>query len=126
MTRKQSLEEAIETIARLGGIGASSLFAVTPVSVDCAGMVIMGIRWPEGQRLYAELKRLVHGLPEVADASCVALLPQVVDEIIATAQAASANQCRNGDGTRQATSRPIEARMRKGAIPGECDPVILP
>ncbi|MGH8247882.1 MAG: hypothetical protein ACREUU_15790 [Gammaproteobacteria bacterium] len=101
MTRKQLLENAIGRIARLRGIGDTSLFSIVPVSRNPAGVVIMGIRWPEGVRLYKELKRVVPGFPEVADASCIALLPDVVDEIIATAQTLSADYRHDGDSVSQ-------------------------
>jgi hypothetical protein len=52
----------------------------------------MGTRWPEGGRLYRELRNAVRGFPEAADATCVALLPDVVDEIIATARIAFAHR----------------------------------
>ena len=86
MTRKQLLENAIERIARWRGIEDTSVFAIVPVSRDCAGVVIMSTAWPEGGRLYRELRSAVRGFPEAADATCVALLPEVVDEIIATAR----------------------------------------
>jgi len=109
MTRKQALENAIRTIAGLRGPGNESLFAVTPVSRDPGGVVIMAVRWPEGARLYREMKRVVRGFPDIVDASCVALLPEVVDEIIAAARTGSAD-CGDDDGEQR-----VERRTAKGA-----------
>lgn len=95
MTRKQLLEDAIQRIARWRGIEDTSVFTIVPVSRDCAGVVIMATQWPEGGRLYRELKTAVRSFPEAADATCVALLPAVVDEIIATSRVAD-DQTRPG------------------------------
>jgi hypothetical protein len=118
VTRKQLLEDAIERIARWRGIEDTSVFTIIPVSRDCAGVVIMSTQWPEGGRLYRELKAVVRGFPEVVDATCVALLPEVVEELIATSRAASADGQATQDPrteTRAATPNKVARLARGGA-----------
>lgn len=90
MTKTEQLNEAIRIIAKRADIRLNDLFHLTPVSQDGAGIFIMGIKWPEGARLCEEIERVVNGFPPIGDASCVALLPPVVDAVISTARSLAA------------------------------------
>jgi hypothetical protein len=90
MTRTEQLEDAIRTITNQAGIEISGTIHLTPVSQDSNGVFIMDIMWPQGRRVCEQIKRYAKGFPSVTYSSCVALLPDVVDEIIAGAQRASA------------------------------------
>ena len=86
MERQTKLVEAIRTLAQRAGL-AQPAFHVTCVSQDPDGIFIMQTTWPEGQRLCEALASAVEGFPADHYTTCVALLPDVVDEIIAAAGA---------------------------------------
>lgn len=86
MTKKQLLEEAILKITKQAGLETSGTFHLTSVSRDSGGLFIMEVMWPERKRLCEEVKRVVTGFPSDAESGCIALLPEVVDEIILAAQ----------------------------------------
>jgi hypothetical protein len=86
MTRKQQLENALRMITQRAGIPEAGQFHVTQVSQDADGLFLMEVSLPEGLRLYEAVGRNVSGFPVDACATCVPLLPQLVDEIIMSAQ----------------------------------------
>lgn len=86
MTRKELLENALRMITQRAGIREAGQFHVTQVSQDADGLFLMEVPLPEGLRLYEAVRRDVAGFPPDACSSCVPLLPQLVDEIILTAQ----------------------------------------
>jgi hypothetical protein len=81
MTRQERLEDAIATIARRAGI-ERPLFHLTSVSQDSAGVVIMQTMWPEGRLIGEKIACAVSGFPSDPYTTCVALLPDMIDEII--------------------------------------------
>ena len=86
MTKKRLLEEAIIKITRQAGLEMSGTFHLTSVSRDSGGVFIMEVMWPERKRLCEAVKRVVTGFPSDPESSCIALLPEVADEIILAAQ----------------------------------------
>ncbi|HEV8646913.1 MAG TPA: hypothetical protein VGR01_15240 [Burkholderiales bacterium] len=86
MTKKQLLEEAIIKITKQAGLETSGTFHLTSVSRDSDGLFIMQVMWPERKRLCEEVKRVVTGFPSDTESGCIALLPEVADEIILAAQ----------------------------------------
>jgi hypothetical protein len=78
------LVKAIRTLAQRAGI-ARPAFHVTCVSQDPGGIFIMQTMWPEGKRLCEALADAVDAFPTDHYTTCVALLPDMVDEIIAAA-----------------------------------------
>ena len=86
MTKKRLLEEAIIKIAQQAGLEMSGTFHLTSVSRDSGGVFIMEVMWPERKRLCEAVKRVVTGFPSDPESSCIALLPEVADEIILAAQ----------------------------------------
>ncbi len=86
MTKKRLLEEAIIKITQQAGLEMSGTFHLTSVSRDSGGVFIMEVMWPERKRLCEAIKRVVTGFPSDPGSSCIALLPEVADEIILAAQ----------------------------------------
>jgi hypothetical protein len=85
MNRQELLKDAIATIAQRAGI-ERPVFHLTSVSQDSAGVVIMQTMWPEGRLMCEKIARAVAGFPKDPYTTCVALLPDLVDEIIRVAQ----------------------------------------
>jgi len=85
MNKHELLQEAIQTIARRGGIERPE-FHLTSVSQDSAGVFILQTTWPDGRLICEKMAREVNGFPEDPFTTCVALLPEVVDKIIRTAR----------------------------------------
>ena len=85
MNRQELLKDAIVAIARRAGI-ERPLFHLTSVSQDSAGVVIMQTMWPEGRLMFEKFAHAVAGFPKDPYTTCVALLPDLVDEIIRVAQ----------------------------------------
>ena len=85
MNRQEFLQDAIRTIAQRAGI-QRPVFHVTSVSRDSAGVFIMQTTWPEGRLICEGISRAVAAFPRHHDTTCVALLPELVDEIICAAQ----------------------------------------
>ena len=85
MNRQELLKDAIRTIAQRAGI-ERPVFHLTSVSQDSAGVVIMQTMWPEGRLICEKIACVVAGFPKDPYTSCVALLPDLVDEIIRVAQ----------------------------------------
>jgi hypothetical protein len=85
MNRQELLNDAIRTIAQRAGI-ERPVFHLTSVSQDSAGVIIMQTMWPEGGLICAEIASAVDGFPIDPYTTCVALLPDLVDEIIRASQ----------------------------------------
>ena len=85
MNRQELLQEAIATIAQRAGI-ERPVFHLTSVSQDSAGVVIMQTMWPEGRLMCEKIACAVAGFPKDPYTTCVALLPDLVDEIIRVAR----------------------------------------
>lgn len=85
MNRQELLEDAIRTIAQRAGIDRP-LFHLTSVSQDSAGVFIMQTMWPEGRLICERIARAVAGFPRDPYTTCVALLPDLVDELIRVAR----------------------------------------
>ena len=85
MNRQELLKDAIATIAQRAGV-ERPVFHLTSVSQDSAGIVIMQTTWPEGRLICDKIAHAVTGFPTDPYTSCVALLPDLVDEIICVAR----------------------------------------
>jgi hypothetical protein len=85
MNRQELLQEAIRTIAQRAGIDRP-VFHLTSVSQDSAGVFIMQTMWPEGRLICEKIACAVAGFPKDPYTTCVALLPDLVDELIRVAQ----------------------------------------
>lgn len=85
MKKQELLKDAIERIAQDAGI-ERPVFHLTSVSQDSAGLFIMQTVWPEGRLICEKIASAVAGFPKDTYTSCVALLPDLVDEIIRVAQ----------------------------------------
>lgn len=85
MDRQTLLEQAIRTIAQRAGI-AQPVFHLLSVSQDSDGIFIMQTMWPEGRQMCEEIARTVAAFPRDHYTTCVALLPDLVDEIICAAR----------------------------------------
>ncbi|HKB83700.1 MAG TPA: hypothetical protein VKD04_10915 [Burkholderiales bacterium] len=85
MNRQELLKHAIRTIAQRAGI-ERPIFHLTSVSQDSAGVFIMQTTWPEGRAICEKIASAVTGFPRDPYTTCVALLPDLVDEIIRVAQ----------------------------------------
>jgi hypothetical protein len=81
MNKHELLQDAILTIAQRAGIERPE-FHLTSVSQDCAGVFIMQTTWPDGRLICEKMAREVAGFPKDPFTTCVALLPELVDEII--------------------------------------------
>jgi|SRR5258708_7533058 hypothetical protein len=86
MTKKRLLEEAIIKITKQAGLETTGTFHLTSVSHDSSGLFIMEVMRPARKRLCEEVKRVVTGFPSDTESGCIALLPEVADEIILAAQ----------------------------------------
>jgi hypothetical protein len=91
MDRQELLNGAIRTIAQRAGVDRP-VFHLTSVSQDAAGVFIMQTEWPGGRLICEKIAQAVNGFPKDPYTTCVALLPDLVDEIICVAQ-------RDGDGS---------------------------
>ena len=96
MNRQEILKVAITTIAQRAGVDRP-VFHVTSVSQDAAGVFIMQTEWPGGRLICEKIAQAVDGFPKDPYTTCVALLPDLVDEIIWVAQ-------RDGDAARDASA----------------------
>ena len=85
MNKQEFLNDAIRTIAQRAGI-ERPVFHLTSVSRDSAGVFIMQTNWPQGRLICEMIACVVAGFPKHPYTSCVALLPDLVDEIIRVAQ----------------------------------------
>jgi hypothetical protein len=81
MNKHELLQDAIRTIAQRAGIERPE-FHLTSVSQDSAGVFIMQTTWPDGRLICENMAREVAGFPQDPFTTCVALLPELVDEII--------------------------------------------
>ena len=81
MSKHDILYESILAIARRAGID-KPVFHLTSVSRDDAGVFIMQTSWPEGKLVCDSLADAVSGFPTDPFTTCVALLPDLVEEII--------------------------------------------
>jgi hypothetical protein len=84
MDRQALLEKAIQTLAQRAGI-ERPVFHVLCVSQDSAGIFIMQTTWPDGRAICEGISRAVDAFPKDHYTTCVALLPDLVDEIIRAA-----------------------------------------
>ncbi|MGH8693327.1 MAG: hypothetical protein ACREVM_03750 [Burkholderiales bacterium] len=87
MAKKELLEDAIKGIVRRAGLRKEGAFHLTLVSSGTDGIYIMDTIWPEGPEIYRAINRVVGRFPAEAYTSCIALLPDLVDEIIAAGSA---------------------------------------
>ena len=85
MNKHELLQQAILAIAQRGGIERPE-FHLTSVSQDAAGVFIMQTTWPDGRLICEKMAREVAGFPKDPFTTCVALLPDLVDEIIGVAR----------------------------------------
>ncbi len=85
MNKHEFLNDAIRTITQRAGI-ERPVFHLTSVSQDSAGVFILQTTWPEGRLICEKIACAVAGFPKHPCTSCVALLPELVDEIIWAAQ----------------------------------------
>lgn len=85
MNRQELLKDAIATIAQRAGV-ERPVFHLTSVSQDSAGIVIMQTTGPDGRLICDRIAVAVSGFPQNPYTTCVALLPDLVDEIIRVAQ----------------------------------------
>jgi hypothetical protein len=81
MNKQEYLNDAIRTIAQRAGI-EQPVFHLTSVSQDAAGVFIMQTMWPDGRLICEKIATAVSGFPKDPYTTCVALLPDLVDEII--------------------------------------------
>lgn len=81
MNKQDLLNDAIRTIVQRAGI-ERPVFHLTSVSQDSAGVFIMQTTWPEGRIICDKIAHAVTGFPTDPYTTCVALLPDLVDEII--------------------------------------------
>ena len=85
MSKQDYLNEAIRAIAQRAGID-QPVFHLTSVSQDAAGVFIMQTTWPDGRLICETIAHCVAGFPKDTYMTCVALLPDLVDEIIRAAR----------------------------------------
>lgn len=86
MTKKELLEESIIKITKQAGLETTGTFHLTSVSRDSSGLFIMEVMLTARKRLCEEVKRVVTGFPSNTESGCIALLPEVADQIILAAQ----------------------------------------
>jgi hypothetical protein len=84
MDRRALLENAIRVLAQRAGITRPAVHVIC-VSRDSAGVFIMQTMWPEGRLICEAIGRAVAAFPVDHYTTCVALLPDLVDEIISAA-----------------------------------------
>jgi len=87
MAKKELLEDAIKRIVRRAGIRKQGAFHLTLVSSGTDGIYVMDTIWPEGPEIYRAINRAVGRFPAEAYTTCIALLPDMVNEIIAAGSA---------------------------------------
>jgi hypothetical protein len=85
MNTQKRLNDAIRTIAQRAGVDRP-VFHLTSVSRDSAGVFIMQTEWPDGRQMCEKIAQAVSGFPKDPYTTCVALLPELVNEIIWVAQ----------------------------------------
>src|SRR5690348_3668038 len=85
MDRQALLEQSIMALAQRAGV-ERPVFHVISVSQDSAGIFLMQTCWPDGQSICEALARAVDAFPKDHYTTCVALLPEVVDQIICAAR----------------------------------------
>ena len=85
MDRQALLENAIMILAQRAGI-ARPMFHVICISQDSAGIFIMQTMWPEGKLICEGIARAVASFPADHYTTCIAMLPDLVDDIIAAAR----------------------------------------
>ena len=85
MDRQELLKGAIRTIAQRAGLDRP-VFHLTSVSQDAEGVFIMQTEWPGGQVICEKIAQSVNRFPKDPYTTCIALLPDLVDEIIWVAQ----------------------------------------
>ena len=85
MDRRALLEQSIMALAQRAGV-EWPVFHVTSVSQDAAGIFLMQTRWPDGQAICEAISRVVGSFPKDHYTTCMALLPDVVDQIILAAR----------------------------------------
>ena len=85
MDRRALLEQSIMALAQRAGV-ERPVFHVTSVSQDAAGIFLMQTRWPDGQAICEAIARVVGTFPKDHYTTCVALLPDVIDQIILAAR----------------------------------------
>ena len=85
MDRQALLERAIRTLSQRAGI-ERPVFHVLCVSQDSAGIFIMQTTWPDGQAICEAIASVVEAFPKDHYTTCVALLPDLVDEILRAAR----------------------------------------
>lgn len=86
MTRKDLLENALHRIAQRAGLDESRSFRVKQVSPDGEGLYLLELDLPASESVCEALGREVPDFPGDGQSTCIALLPHVVDRIIASAQ----------------------------------------
>lgn len=101
MNKHELLKDAIRTIAQRAGI-ERPVFHLTSVSQDAAGVFIMQMTWPEGRLMCEKIADAVAGFPKETYTTCVALLPDLIDEIIWVARKGDREA---GDGAIAETNR---------------------
>lgn len=95
MTETELLEESIVKITRQAGLETTGRFHLTSVSRNPGGLFILEVMSSDRKRLCEEVKRAVTGFPSDSESGCIALLPQVVDEIILAAKSEPADALRH-------------------------------
>lgn len=85
MDRRALLEQSILALAQRAGV-ERPVFHVISVSQDSAGIYLMQTCWPDGQSICEAIARSVEAFPKDHYTTCVALLPEVVDQIIRAAR----------------------------------------
>ena len=91
MTETELLEESIVKITKQAGLEATGRFHLTSVSRDPGGLFILEVMLSDRKRLCEEVKRAVTAFPSDVESGCIALLPEVVDEIILAAKSGPAD-----------------------------------
>jgi hypothetical protein len=85
MDRRALLEQSIMALAQRAGV-ERPVFHVISVSQDAAGIFLMQTHWPGGRAICEAVSRAVDAFPKDHYTTCVALLPNVVDQIIRAAR----------------------------------------
>ena len=85
MDRRALLEQSIMALAQRASV-ERPVFHVISVSQDSAGIFLMQTCWPDGQSICEAIARAVDAFPKDHYTTCVALLPDVVDQIIRAAR----------------------------------------
>src|ERR1043165_9661558 len=85
MDRRALLEQSIMALAQRAGV-QRPVFHVISVSQDSAGIFLMQTSWPDSHAICEAIARAVDASPKDHYTTCVALLPDVVDQIIRAAR----------------------------------------